>query len=68
MFSICSNLCIKLWKKEWNPEGVSNIKPFINKYNCDGIKYLSKLDDWKTFEENNPTIALNVLYFKGMEF
>ena len=28
-----------------NPERVSNIKPFINKYNWSGINYPSKIDD-----------------------
>ena len=32
-------------KIKWNPEGVSNIKPFINKYNWKGINYPSKIDD-----------------------
>ena len=27
-----------------------------------GINYLSKIDDWETFEKNNLTIALNNLY------
>ena len=49
---------------EWNPEKVLNIKPFINKYYQKGINYLTKLDDWKRFEKNNLTIALNVLYIK----
>ena len=40
------------------------MKPFINKYNWKGINYPSKIDDWKTLEINNPTIALNVLYIK----
>ena len=30
-------------------------------------KYPSKIDDWKTFEANNPAIAFNVLYTKEME-
>ena len=34
---------------KWNPERVSNIKPFINKYNWKGINYPTKIDDWKTF-------------------
>ena len=29
-----------------NPEKVSKIKPFINKYNWKGINYPSKIDDW----------------------
>ena len=36
---------------------LQRIKPFINKY---GIKYPSKIDDWKMFEKNNPTAALNI--------
>ena len=45
---------------KWNPEIVSNIKPFINKYNWKGINYPTKIDEWKIFEKNNPTVALNV--------
>ena len=30
-------------------------------------KLSSKIDDLKTFEENNPTIALNILYIKEKE-
>ena len=51
----------------WNPERVSNIKPFINKYNWKGINYPTKKDDWKTSEKNNPTTALNILYIKEKE-
>ena len=40
------------------------MKLFINKYNWEGINYPSKIDDWKTFEKNNPTIAFNILYTK----
>ena len=36
-------------------------------FNWDRIKYPSKIYDWETFEKNNPTIALNVLYSKEME-
>ena len=46
---------------------ISNIKPFINKYNWKGINYPYKIDDWKTFEKNNPTITLNILYIKEIE-
>ena len=46
---------------------ISKIKPFINKYDWIGIKYPSKLDDWKTFQKNNSTIALNVSYIKEKE-
>ena len=40
---------------------------YLKKYNWDGIKNPSKIDDWKTFEKNNPTIVLNVLYNKEIE-
>ena len=49
----------------WNPERVSNIKLFINKYK--GINYPLKIDDWKAFEKNNQTINLDILYIKEKE-
>ena len=50
-----------------DPQRISKIKSFTNKYNWNGIEYPSKIDDWKTFEENNSTIALNILYIKEKE-
>ena len=50
-----------------NPERVSNIQPFMHKYNWKGINYPAKIDDLKTFEKNIPTIALNILYIKAKE-
>ena len=41
--------------------------PFINKYNWKGIKYLSKIDDCKTFKKNNAIIALDIVYIKAKE-
>ena len=52
---------------ESHPERVSNIKPLMNKYNQEGINHPSKTDDWKTFEKNNPTLALNILDVKEKE-
>ena len=52
---------------KWNPERVSNSKPFINRYNWEEINYPSKIGDCKTLEKNNPTIALNTLYIKEKE-
>ena len=49
---------------ESHPEKASNIGLFINKYNWEGTNYQSKIDDWKTFEKNNPTITYNILYYK----
>ena len=39
----------------------------MNKHNWERINYPSKIDDWKTFEKNNPTITLNILYTKEKE-
>ena len=50
-----------------HPERDSNIKPCINNYKWQGANYLSKTDNWKTFEKNNPTVALNILYIKEKE-
>ena len=47
-----------------NPERITRIKPFINKYNWKKINFLSKKDDWKKIEKNNLAIANNILYAK----
>ena len=46
---------------ENHPERISNIKLFINNYNWDGIDFPVGIKDWKKFERNNKTIALNIL-------
>ena len=45
-------------------EKISKIKPLINKCNQKRINYPSGKDDWKMFEKNTLTIAINVLYVK----
>ena len=47
-----------------NPDRITKVKPFINKYQWKGINFPSEKNDWKIFEKNNVTIALNVLYAK----
>ena len=47
---------------ENNPERISNIEPFINQYNWKDIDFPSHQKDWKKFEQNNETIALNILF------
>ena len=66
-FQYAVTVALNYGKIELHPERVSNIKPFINKYNLRGTKYPSKINDWKTLEKNNPTIALNILYIKAKE-
>ena len=45
-----------------NPQRISKLKPYINKYNWEGINLPAELKEWQKFERNNHTIALNVLY------
>ena len=45
-----------------NPERISKLKPYINKYNWEGIEFPAGPKEWGKFERNNKTIALNVLY------
>ena len=50
-------------------EKISNeyqkVNSFIDQYNGERINYPSGVADLKTFEKNNPTIALNTLYSKA---
>ena len=47
---------------ENHPERISNIKPFVGQYNCEGINFPAGIKDWKRFERNNNTVALNILF------
>ena len=45
-----------------DPQRISKIKPFINQYDWKGINFPSQKEDWKKFESNNKSIALNILF------
>ena len=45
-----------------NPQRIAKIKPFIDQYNWKEIDFPSYSKDWKKFESNNKSIALNILY------
>ena len=45
-----------------SPERISKIKPFINSLNWDNINFPPKEQDYKNFEMNNKSTALNVLH------
>ena len=49
-------------KLKKSPQRISNIKPFIDKYNWKELDFPSHVKDWKKFESNNKSIALNILY------
>ena len=46
---------------ENRPERISNIKPFVGKYNWKGIDFPAGIKDWKNFEENNKDVSINIL-------
>ena len=66
-FQYAATVALSYEKIKRNPEIILNIKLLIDKYNWQKINYPSKIDDWKTFEQNNPTIALNILHTKEKE-
>ena len=66
-FHYAATIALSFNEIKKDPQRVSNVKPFINRYNWDGIKYPPKIDDWKRFKKNNSTIALYVLYTKEMQ-
>ena len=49
-------------------ERITKIKPLINKYDWEGINFPSEIDDWKEFEKNNLTVALNVCMLKKEKY
>ena len=57
------SVIICLYHKEIknNPERISKIKPFINNLNWKIINFPPEEQDYKTFEMNNKSIALNIL-------
>ena len=44
------------------PQRISKIRPFIAQYNWKEIDFPSRKRDWKKFESNNISTALNILY------
>ena len=53
---------LKFQNIEKDPQRISKLKPYINKYNWKGIDFPTVSKNWAKFEKNNETIALNVLY------
>ena len=45
-----------------HPERITKIKPFIINYDWKDINFPPHKEDWNTFEKNNKSIALNILY------
>ena len=47
-----------------DPQGITNIKPFLNEYKWEWINIPSEKEDWENLGKNNAAITLNVLYAK----
>ena len=67
MFSVCLKLhvchvALNCEQIKDHPERISKTKPFIDQYNWKEIDFPSHGKDWKKFESNNNSIALNILY------
>ena len=62
MFQYAATIALNLEEIKRDPQRISKLKPFMNKYNWEGINHPSEKDDWKNIDKNNLTIALNVLY------
>ena len=45
-----------------HPEKLSKITPFIDQCNWNEINFSSNQKDWKKFESNNKSLALNIMY------
>ena len=61
-FQHAVTVALNYQKIEKNSERISKVKPFIDQYNWKGIDFPSHSKDWKKFESNNKSIALNILY------
>ena len=61
-FQYAVTVALNLDKINKDPQSVYKINPFINQYNWNDIDFPSTAKDWKKFELNNESIALNILY------
>ena len=61
-FQYALTVALNYEKIKKHPQRISQIEPFIDLYNWKEIDFPSQGKDWKKFESNNKSIALNVLY------
>ena len=61
-FQYTVTVALNPYKVKKDLQRVSKIKPFIDQYNCNDIDFPSTGKDWKKFESNNESIALDILY------
>ena len=61
MLSIHVNGHVKLWGNSKNTKRATKAKPYVDKFNWEGINNLVQKGDRKKFEKDIWSIALNVL-------
>ena len=61
-FQYAITIALNYDKIRKNYQRISRVKKFINQYDWRGINFPSHVGDWKKFELNNRSVALNVLY------
>ena len=66
-FKYSTTVALNQQNIENHPERISNIESFVNQYNWEGIDFPAGIKDWKKFERNNKTIALNILFIPHNE-
>ena len=59
-FQYSVTISLNYQKIKNNPERISKIKPFINNLNWNNINFPPKEQDYKTFQMNDKSIALNI--------
>ena len=61
-FQYAITIALNYDKMKKNHQRVSKIKKYTSQYDWSEINFPSLADDWKKFELNNRSIALNILY------
>ena len=61
-FQFALTVALNYEQTKKDPQTMPKIKPFIEQYNLKEIDFPSHKKDWKKFELNNKSIALNILY------
>ena len=61
-FQFTLTVALNYEKIRKDPQRISKIKPFIDQYSWKDIDFPSHRKDWKKFESNNKSIALNILH------
>ena len=61
-FQYALTVALDYEKVKKDSQRISKFKPFTDQYNWKEIDFPSHSKDWKKFESNNKSIALNILY------